>query len=330
MQKRIDWIDQVKGFAILLVVYGHNFPVTEKYVYTFHMPLFFMISGFFFPSELNISTIKKRVNSILIPYFLWAFFLFLFWVFVGRKMGNSADKNLSVLDNFIGIFYAQGGMKYMNWGIPMWFLPTIFLCFMLYFLIKKYIRSQQLLIVSVLLITIIGFTYSRFFEINLPWSINVAMVALFFFAFGNLTFNYLDKIKKSWSIVLIILFGIIHYLIYNQNEKVDMYRSIFGNEFLFIINGLLGSICVLLFFKNFPYFKLLSAVGKFTLVILALQLLAMSFIKLILWKVFGETEFHFTELEKFLYSIVQIFLIFPAFLLINRYLPILNGGFKKI
>ncbi|MDB4201501.1 hypothetical protein N9763_00715 [Polaribacter sp.] len=39
--QRIDWIDQAKGFGIILVVYGHNFPSIEDYIYSFHMPLFF-------------------------------------------------------------------------------------------------------------------------------------------------------------------------------------------------------------------------------------------------------------------------------------------------
>ncbi|WP_368384475.1 acyltransferase family protein [Polaribacter sp. AHE13PA] len=40
-QKRINWIDQIKGFGIILVVIGHNFPLIENYIYSFHMPLFF-------------------------------------------------------------------------------------------------------------------------------------------------------------------------------------------------------------------------------------------------------------------------------------------------
>src|SRR5690606_31273340 len=100
--------------------------------------------------------------------------------------------------------------------------------------------------------------------------------------------------------------------------------------FLFLFNGLLGSIFILLLLKNFPYFKILSVVGKFTLVILALQILAMSFIKLILWIGLGQKKFEFSETERFLYAFVQILLIYPVFLVINKYFPILNGSYKKI
>ncbi|MDC1262111.1 acyltransferase family protein [Polaribacter sp.] len=77
--QRIDWIDQVKGFGIILVVYGHNFPSIEDYIYSFHMPLFFLLAGIFHPKKSNFQVIKKRVQQILIPYFLWSFLLFIFW-----------------------------------------------------------------------------------------------------------------------------------------------------------------------------------------------------------------------------------------------------------
>lgn len=86
--QRIDWIDQVKGFGIILVVYGHNFPSIEDYIYSFHMPLFFLLAGIFHPKKSNFQVIKKRVQQILIPYFLWSFLLFIFWFFIGRKFGE--------------------------------------------------------------------------------------------------------------------------------------------------------------------------------------------------------------------------------------------------
>ena len=48
---RIDWIDTLKGVAMIFVVWGHCFPTykgrIKKYIYSFHMPLFFFISEAF-------------------------------------------------------------------------------------------------------------------------------------------------------------------------------------------------------------------------------------------------------------------------------------------
>lgn len=330
MQNRIEWVDQVKGFAILLVVYGHNFPITEQFIYTFHMPLFFMVSGFFFPKELDFSVLRKRFKTLLVPYFFWAFLLFLFWLIIGRQMGRSGSEDLSITQNFLGIFYSQGGKEFMDWGIPMWFLPCLFVTYLFYFFLNKYL-PKKMMILSVLLMTALGFLYTRLFSINLPWSFNIACVAVFFLMVGNLSFPYLSKWKNKWSWFAIPILMSLQWFLYDLNSKVDMYRSEFGHsEIVFLVNGLVGSFIVILIFKLIPYFKPLSIVGKYTLLILALQLVAMSFIKLCLWKGLGITDFSFSEWEKLLYSIVQIILIYPVFLVVNYYYPLLNGTTKRI
>lgn len=326
---RIDWIDQVKGLTIFLVVYGHNFPITEKYIYSFHMPLFIMVAGFFHPSKGNIQDLKKRFKHIILPYFLWASFLFFVWYIIGGKMGESAEHQLSVSKNFLGIFYAQGGRFYMDWGIPLWFLPSIFMTFFFYYLIQKIENHSIKLFVLILLISV-SFIFTRIYNINLPFSINIALVSLLFYAFGNLLFNKINDLNQKQSIFFSIVFGLFNLFLYNLNDKVDMYRSIYGNEFLFIINGITGSLFIIFLFKSFPKLKFLGFIGKFSLVILALQLLAMSAIKLFLWKIIGDNDFDFNEFEKFTYSIIQILILIPTFYFINKFVPTLNGGHKKI
>ena len=44
--KRICWIDWAKTYAIILVVWAHISPILHDEIFLFHMPLFFMISGF--------------------------------------------------------------------------------------------------------------------------------------------------------------------------------------------------------------------------------------------------------------------------------------------
>jgi len=93
---RLDWIDRVKGVAIFLVVLGHiiigsygnhvmNMEKTSPYliyfnmIYAFHMPLFFMISGYLYPRSLmNLfdcyAQIIKRINVLIVPYVFWGLF----------------------------------------------------------------------------------------------------------------------------------------------------------------------------------------------------------------------------------------------------------------
>lgn len=49
ISKRVSWIDIAKGLGIIFVVMGHSDnPVAQKYFFWFHMPLFFIISGYLF------------------------------------------------------------------------------------------------------------------------------------------------------------------------------------------------------------------------------------------------------------------------------------------
>lgn len=83
MKKRIEWIDLLKGFAILMVVlshclYGDNMSGFLRtlclWLFSFYMQLFFSVSGYFFSYKKTYdysAVIKKRFRSLMIPYFFW-------------------------------------------------------------------------------------------------------------------------------------------------------------------------------------------------------------------------------------------------------------------
>ena len=66
---RLTWVDAAKGFLMILVVVGHysgptmtDFPFI-KYIYWFHMPAFFILSGLFFKPITENSKLKNSWNS---------------------------------------------------------------------------------------------------------------------------------------------------------------------------------------------------------------------------------------------------------------------------
>lgn len=91
--ERLNYIDQAKGIAIILVVVGHlvqwNFTgesckVIFDYIYSFNMPLFFFISGFLaYKSRFKIESVtliplfKKRFIGLALPFFLGDYLFFL-------------------------------------------------------------------------------------------------------------------------------------------------------------------------------------------------------------------------------------------------------------
>ena len=87
---RLDWVDISKGIGILLVVYGHatgglilarllpgdGVAAASFYaIYTFHMPLFFFLSGVFVPVRIardGRGFLTKLPKTIVYPYLLWS------------------------------------------------------------------------------------------------------------------------------------------------------------------------------------------------------------------------------------------------------------------
>lgn len=87
----VNWVDHAKGIGIVLVVYGHvsdglfragipfsetAFRIPYDAIYTFHMPLFFFLSGLFFPASWrrrgSLGLILNKVDTIVYPYVVWS------------------------------------------------------------------------------------------------------------------------------------------------------------------------------------------------------------------------------------------------------------------
>lgn len=327
-KERINWIDVLKGFGIVLVVYGHNFPFLEEYIYNFHMPLFFFMSGLFHPKQLTFKIVKKRVQQILIPYFLWSCLLFLFWYFIGRKFGDSVIHNYSPLKNFIGIFYSQGGHDYMNWGVPMWFLPAIFLNLLIFGFVRK-IKKIMYQVLCVLLLVFAGFLIPKVLEIHLVWSLDVSLVSLFFYtAAFYLKDFFLNNKKNNEGVIIFVLFLAHLICSFTLFNKIDMYRSTYGNEFLFLINASIGISFWVLFFKKVKRLNFLSFFGKNTIPVLALHLRTLTVIKLFLLVFWSSKSFSFNEIEKVILVFLQLLIVYPVIIFINKKTPILNGKTK--
>ena len=89
---RYQWVDYAKGIGIILVVYGHCirgivkaglveddsvFTLLDSMIYSFHMPLFFFLSGLFFEGSLQRNGSERfvfsKLDTLIYPYVLWSF-----------------------------------------------------------------------------------------------------------------------------------------------------------------------------------------------------------------------------------------------------------------
>lgn len=81
-KKRILCLDYSKGIAILLLLLSHcmsGTSILKTWIFSFHMPIFFIICGILaagnYPDGIRVnrfgSYLKKRCIQLLLPYFIW-------------------------------------------------------------------------------------------------------------------------------------------------------------------------------------------------------------------------------------------------------------------
>ncbi len=198
MSNRVGYIDIARGIGILLVVVGHNdFRLFSQFayqvIYSFHMPLFFFLSGYFFNSSIDFkSFVIKKFNTLLKPY--------LFTIFVIYFVSTSFDTMSfqTALGRIVKSLYASG--RYINWA-QLWFLPHLFAvsiyAFFFYKIFAKVdnrfvkwaVLLSTLLLANLFLkgyfpfiLKISGKEYELF---GLPFSLDLLFLSGFFFILGG-------------------------------------------------------------------------------------------------------------------------------------------------
>jgi fucose 4-O-acetylase-like acetyltransferase len=157
--KRIEYIDELRGLAILLVIMGHALEHNGykdssfySFIYSFHMPLFFCISGFVTMYSCRLDLTSKLVDfvnylwrkflAIMIPYFVWSLIVSPFF-FADSFSTESFQRaiRISIVTNE-----------------SYWFLPCLYIL-IIYFCIWKFILCKTKtinVILDIFLIVIIG------------------------------------------------------------------------------------------------------------------------------------------------------------------------------
>lgn len=242
MNKRIQWVDGLRGFAILLVVMGHVGQFTfcldmdksiMKLIYSFHMPLFFFISGMFFRYiELKRFVIKKT-KAILQPWII-------FTILPAIIKGN-------------GLF---------EYG---WFLPTLFIVSIYQYLVLYFTRiCKANNIYGIIIFSFLGWIilcllyYGK--VINFPFMLHTIRYFLFF-SFGLLFMDPLfSRLFDNKIIQSVCLLSVIPMFIYYDSICKPVHFIAFP-IILLLVN----------LFKNTKCFLYMDKIGDKTLEIYLLH-----------------------------------------------------------
>ena len=266
-EKRLDDMDMVKGVGIILVVIGHSTYVSENtltWLASFHMPLFFLISGMLFAykhaeKEKFSMYAKKRFCGMMIPYF-WFSLIYIgvdyYYLFAHPELIDQAFINAAVLQavSFYGISV-------------LWFLPTLFLGELLfYFLIKK-CRAWQLAAVGIFSawaavpgVTLVQHYVDMEENAFMTWFGNVLLgllrvfPAVAFLLLGYGVWRLLQRlsIKPPYEVIAGVMLLLFHAAVAFANGRVDLHYLVFHNVLYYYVAACSATFGLLPFWAAIP------------------------------------------------------------------------------
>lgn len=179
MQKqRLDWVDALKGVAIVAIILGHTHVPFRAYLFSFHIPLFLAVSGFLFDEDRYTGPwdfLQRKARALLVPYAFLSFVSFVAAYLVDGR-------GYPVLQSVREVLVSTRGHISMN--PTLWYLTCLFVVETLFYFLAKMVKSDYLKALVVLPIAAIG--YSTYQDPLLPFSADAALYFLLFLFIGYL------------------------------------------------------------------------------------------------------------------------------------------------
>ena len=182
---------------------------------------------------------------------------------------SNLNKNI-----FYGIIFQLRGKTVIS---GLWFIGCIFFCQIIFYLILKIVKDDNLkTFISINIVFVIGVIYRNLINVNLPYSIDVSLIVILFLGLGYLFKRYFEKIKScfkfKYSIVYLsinVIFGFLNFKTIGVN--IDMYGNRYGNYLFFTISAISGIFMCVALFSNIKKISVLSYIGKNSLIYYSLH-----------------------------------------------------------
>lgn len=258
-------IDIARGIGILLVVYGHsNAVIADKgelfrVIFSFHLPLFFFLSGLFLdPNQRLVDVLKSKADALLKPYFV-------LMLSIGIAVIGSGEKGL--LDYLVRMAWSTGTTIAWATGeavwVPLWFVAHLFLAYVVCWPTARATRRSTAFtrwsIVAVCLV--VGFVISKALGQNLdgrpisilnqvlrfpglPFSADLIFITSAYFLAGHYLSDRIIRFRAVWYHVVLAAaaFAVLHYCF---DYTIDLNLRIYDSLLVSLLQSVLGIYLVL-------------------------------------------------------------------------------------
>lgn len=337
--ERPNYIDYAKSISIFLVILGHytyylgiEFKPSPVWnlmhsITLFHIPCFFLISGFLYKQQSFKESIVKSWVQLMRPYILMSAVCLL--IMEVKNYFNGDFSFMNIVANIVGIASAGDFFGFKNeYSSPLWFLWALVL-------IKMWASAKSSGKIMgggiLLLVSLLGLA-ALYIGNRLPFRIDSASVGFLFFILG---YKYKTVIKQllkdkyttvfTMAISLIVLIGSAYLnLDYNQRQCLSINACSFGNyPILFLASGISGTLFVLSLCKLIESAKLkpILYISNGTIIILGFQ-------KMIYLLIFDGWIQSSTVSSAISVALCILLICYFLIIVISKYAPILLGNRK--
>lgn len=284
--KRIEYIDVARALGMIAIIIGRvgfsTWPVAVRIMFSFHLPIFFIISGLLARKYPWRELIKKRLKSLIVPYLITSAVIIAL-VFVLRHTGANFW-GAPVHSTWSWVLSALYGSGYnYEFGIQpigaIWFLLAMFFASLFLNLI---IDKKYRFIYAGLAMLAAYMIAPHFWA---PWSILSAIAGTFYMLIGvKMKEIGLNRLMK-WPIVLgsFIVWLCVLLISIKTSDYFSIVRLSFSILPLDIVAAIAGSFCVLVVAKLIekylrPVANVLKPFGEYSLIVLCVHLIDLCFI----------------------------------------------------
>lgn len=265
---RVVWVDVAKGIGIILVVLGH---VSKNqslitWIYSFHMPLFFCIAGWLMQKHCGTvifgeNYILGKLKRLILPFCEYRIILVAYWFLIERHF------------------------RELDMG-PIWFLPTIFLAYMIVAVLNPYLKNKtksiEITAISIFVLILIVEIHS------LPYSKSAIGIFCYEWVTRGICastwlliaicvkqvwekYKNIQKVYAKHQVIITIIFGAASVFTAFINGDVSLFNLIFGKSFFwYYLSGICGVIFVFGVAKHMGLLnKSLIYLGRKSIVIMA-------------------------------------------------------------
>lgn len=297
---RNETIDIAKGIGIILVVVGHLSGVagpsghilswTNSFIYQFHIPIFFFLSGLFFRAEEGWRPfLIKKIKRLYVPYVVAN----LVFLLIDIALRIISDIDIIAIDDIKHSVKIILGIGLAPLGGATWFLIALFRAVIVYKLVNT-ICGGRSLFVSIICLAIgaLGL-YS-----TSKYAISSSMVAVMFYWLGDFSRKivfcsdgYLcKKIISAASLALVAL------ILLRPHNSMDVSSAMYENRFFAMAGSCLGIVFILalssLISKARSISRVLSYVGKNSMSVLIGHFAAFKLVVVVQVMAFGASTIH--------------------------------------